>query len=51
MLASWRESYDKLRQHVKNQRHHFADKDLSSQSYDLSSSPVQMDVRDGPFVS
>ena len=26
MLAPWKESYDKPRQHVKKQRHHFADK-------------------------
>ena len=26
MLATWKESYDKLRQHIKKQRHHFADK-------------------------
>ena len=26
MLAPWKENYDKLRQGIKNQRHHFADK-------------------------
>ena len=26
MLAPWRESYDKPRQHIKKQRHHFASK-------------------------
>ena len=26
MLASWKESYDKPRQHIKKQRHYFADK-------------------------
>ena len=36
------ESYDKPRQHIKKQRHQFADKDLSSQSYGFSSSHVQM---------
>ena len=25
-FASWKESYDKPRQHIKKQRHHFADK-------------------------
>ena len=30
------------RQHVKKQRHHFADKGLCSQSYSFSSSHVQM---------
>ena len=34
------ESYDKPRQHIKRQRHYFADKDPSSQSYDFSSSHV-----------
>ena len=37
-----KESYHKPRQHIKKQRHHFADKDLYSQSYGFSSSPVQM---------
>ena len=26
MLAPWKESYDKPRQHIKKQRHYFADK-------------------------
>ena len=42
MLAPWKKSYDKPRQHIKKQRHHFADKGLSSQSYGFSSSPVWM---------
>ena len=29
-------SYDQPRQHIKNQRHYFANKVLSSQSYDFS---------------
>ena len=33
MLASWKESYDKPRQHIKKQRHYFANKGPSSQSY------------------
>ena len=33
MLAPWKESYDQHRQHMKKQRHHFADKDPSSQSH------------------
>ena len=33
MLAPWKESYDKPRQHIKKQRHHFANKGLPSQSY------------------
>ena len=35
MLAPWKISYDKPRQHIKKQRHHFADKGLYSQSYDF----------------
>ena len=31
-------SYDQPRQHIKKQRHYFANKGLSSQSYDFSSS-------------
>ena len=37
-LASW----EKIRQHIKKQRHHIADKGLCSQSYGFSSSHVQM---------
>ena len=42
MLAPWRKSYDKLRQHIKTQRHYFSDKGPSSQSYGFSSSHVWM---------
>ena len=42
ILVPWKESYDKPRQNIKKQRHHFADKDPSSQSYDFSSSHVGM---------
>ena len=31
--CSWKKSYDKPRQHIKKQRHYFANKALSSQSY------------------
>ena len=41
-LSPWKKSYDKPRQCTKSQRHHFADKDPLSQSYDFSSSHVQM---------
>ena len=41
-LALWKKSYDKPRQHIKKQRHYFADKDLSCQSYGFSSSHVWM---------
>ena len=40
MLASWKKSYDQPRQHIKKQRHYFADKGLSSQSYGFSRSHV-----------
>ena len=40
-LAAWKNSYDQPRQHIKKQRHYFANKDLSSQSYGFSSSHVQ----------
>ena len=41
-LAPWKNSYDKPRQYIKKQRHHFADKCPYGQSYGLSSSHVQM---------
>ena len=41
-LASWKESYDKSRQCIEKQRHHFADKGPYSQTYGFSSSYVQM---------
>ena len=45
-LASWKESYDKPSQYMKNQRHHFAHKAMYSQSYDFSSSRVWMREQD-----
>ena len=36
----WKQSYDQPRQRIKNQRHYFANKGLSSQSYGFSSSHV-----------
>ena len=41
-LTLWKESYDKAGQHIKNLRHHFADKGLNSQSHGFSSSHVWM---------
>ena len=38
-LASWKESYDKPRQYIKKQRHHFANKGPYNQYY---GSRVQM---------
>ena len=40
--ASWKKSYDQPSQHIKKQRHHFADKGPSSQSYGFSSSHAWM---------
>ena len=42
MLAPWKKSYEQPRQHIKKQRHYFADKGLSSQSYGFSSTHVWM---------
>ena len=42
MLAPWKKSYDQPRQHIKKQRHYFANKGLSSQGYGFSSSHVCM---------
>ena len=42
MLAPWKKSYDQPRQLIKKQRHDFANKSLSSQSYGFSSSHVWM---------
>ena len=42
MLYPWKKSYDKPRQHIKRQRHHFANKGPYSQSYGFSSSHVWM---------
>ena len=33
MLAPWKKTYDQRRQHIKKQRHYFAKKSPSSQSY------------------
>ena len=42
MLAPWKKRYDQPRQHIKKQRHYFADKGPSSQSYGFSSSYIWM---------
>ena len=42
MLAPWKKSFDKPRQHIKKQRHYFANKVLCSQSYGFFSSHVWM---------
>ena len=35
-LVPWKRNYDQPRQHIKKQRHHFANKGPSSQSYGFS---------------
>ena len=40
MLGPWKENDDKPRQCIKEERHHFADLGLYSQSYGFSSSHV-----------
>ena len=40
MLAPWKKSYNQPRQHIQKQRHYFANKGPSSQSYGFSSSHV-----------
>jgi len=50
MLAPWKKTYDQPRQHIKKQRHHFADQGAYSQSYGFSSSHVwmkELDHREG----
>ena len=41
-LAPWKKSYDKLKQHIKKQKHHFADKGSYSQGYGFSSGHIRM---------
>ena len=50
MLAPWKKTYDKPRQHIKKQRHYFVEKSLYSQSYGFSSSHVwiwELDHKEG----
>ena len=42
MLAPWKKSYDQAREHIKKQRHYFANQGLPSQSCGFSSTHVQM---------
>ena len=42
VFTPWKESYDKARQRIKKQRHHFANRSLYSQTYGFSSSHGQM---------
>ena len=42
MLAPWKKSHDQPSQHIKKQRHYFANKGLSIESYGFSSNHVWM---------
>ena len=42
MLAPWKKSYEQPRQHIKKQRHYFANKGLSRQGYGFSCGHVWM---------
>ena len=42
MLTSWKERYDQPRQHIKKQRHYFANKGPSNQGYGFSSGHIGM---------
>ena len=44
-LVPWKKSYDQPRQHTKKQRHYFANKVPSSQSYSFSSGQVWISTR------
>ena len=48
--APWKESYDKRREHIKKQRHHFADRGPCNQSYGFFSSHIwtwELDPKEG----
>ena len=47
MLAPWKKSYDRPRQHIKKQRHYFDNKGPSSQSYVFFNSHVWMGEGNG----
>ena len=40
--SPWKKTYDQPREHIKKQRHYFANKGLSGQGYGFSSGPVWM---------
>ena len=46
MLVPWKESYDQPRQHIKKQRHYFANKGPSSQSYGSHVSMWELDYKE-----
>ena len=53
MLTPWKKSYDQLRQHIKKQRHYFANKGPSSEDYVFSSSHLwiwELDYKEGSML-
>ena len=50
MLALWKKSYDKSRQCIKKQRHHFTDKGPYSQRYGFLSSLLAQLVKNLPAM-
>ena len=49
-LAPWKKTYDQPRQHIKKQRHYFANKGPSSQGHGFSSNYVwmwELDYKEG----
>ena len=42
LVAPWKETYDKPRQCIRKQRHHFANEGVYSQSYGFSSTHIWM---------
>ena len=42
MFVPWKKSYERSKQHIEKQRHYFANKDPSNQSYGFSSSHIWM---------
>ena len=49
-LAPWKKSYDQPRQHIKKQRHYFANKCPSSQRYGFSSSLYQLSHKESTRI-
>ena len=47
-ICSLKQSYEKIRQHIKKQRYHFANNAWYSQNYGFSSSHVHPNMRGGP---
>ena len=50
MLTVWKKSYDQTRQHIKKQRHYFANKGQYSQGYEFSTGHMwiwELDHKDG----